>query len=72
MLGIAWSPDGSLLACGTYQQGMQVWDVTARSLRWVGQPHPTAFLQVAWNLDGTRLVGGGDDGSVYLWEGVQS
>ena len=26
------------------------------------------FKNVAWSPDGTRLVGGGEDGSVYLWE----
>ncbi len=70
ILGMAWSLDGTLLAGGTYLQGMRVWDVSAPSLRWAGLPHLIGFLDVAWSPDGTRLVGAGDDGSVYLWEGT--
>ena len=68
--GMAWSPDGNLLACGTYLRGMQVWDVRVGSLRWIGRTHLIGFSDVAWSPDGTQLVGGGDDGCIYLWEGV--
>jgi len=47
-----------------------VWDMTTRSLRWVGQPYQTMFIGVAWSPDGTRLAAGSDDGSVYLWQGT--
>jgi len=42
--------------------------VLARSHRWVGRQLPTWVRCVAWSPDGTRLVGGGDDGHVYLWD----
>ena len=35
---------------------------------WVGRTQPTLIRRVAWSPDGTRLVGGGDDGYVYLWD----
>ncbi len=66
--GVAWSPDGKLLACGTYQRGVQVWDVAAHSLRWADRAHATWLRRVAWSPDGTRVAGGGDDGSVSLWD----
>jgi WD40 repeat protein len=66
--GLAWSPDGQLLANGTYQWGIQVWDVNAASLRWVARTHTGRVFRVAWSHDGGRLVGGGDDGHVYLWD----
>ena len=69
-LGVAWSPDGHLLACGSYLRGVQVWEMTARTRRWVGRTQPTLIRRVAWSPDGTRLVGGGDDGYVYLWDAV--
>src|SRR5947209_16724027 len=67
LFGLAWSPDGKLLACGTYQRGVQVWDVTARCRRWVGEEHATWIRRVARSPDGTRVVGGGDDGHVSVW-----
>lgn len=66
--GLAWSPDGKLLACGTYQRGVQVWDVAAHTLRWEDRAYGTLLRRVAWSPDGTRVAGGGNDGSVILWE----
>ena len=66
--GLAWSPDGRWLACGSFLRGVQVWDMTTRIRRWVGQTQPTRIRRVAWSPDGTQLVGGGDDGSVYVWD----
>src|SRR5258706_8452367 len=45
-----------------------MWDVTVRSHRWVSRQLPAWIRRVAWSPDGTRLVGGGDDGHVYLWD----
>ncbi len=48
--------------------GVLVWEVTAHRCRWVGRQLPTWIRHVAWSPDGTRLVGAGDDGHVYLWD----
>lgn len=64
---VAWSPDGHFLACGSYLQGVQVWEMPACSLSWVGQTQPTRIRRVAWSPDGTRLAAGGNDGYVYVW-----
>jgi WD40 repeat protein/transcriptional regulator with XRE-family HTH domain len=65
---VAWSPDGRLLAGGRTLYGLQVWDVTARTPRWVSRAHPTMIRRVAWSPDGTRLASGGDEGSLYVWD----
>src|SRR5438270_10971356 len=67
--GMAWSPDGQQLACGTNLQGVHVWKVTAGSHWWVGHQLPTRIRRVAWCPDGTRLVGAGDDGIIYVLDG---
>ncbi|TMD60361.1 MAG: hypothetical protein E6I97_27985, partial [Chloroflexi bacterium] len=64
---VAWSPDGHLLASGTYQHGVQVWEMTALSRRWVGHAGLTFVRRVAWSPDGSRLASCGDDGSICLW-----
>jgi len=65
---VAWSPDGLWLAIGSYQQGVQVWDVTTGTCRWIGRGQQTRIRRVAWSPDVTRLASGGDDGSVCLRE----
>ncbi|GCE10092.1 hypothetical protein KDAU_74210 [Dictyobacter aurantiacus] len=65
---IAWSPDGHLLACGSYLQGVQVWEMPARRLRWVGETLPMRIGRVVWSPDGTRLAACGNNGYVYIWD----
>jgi WD40 repeat protein len=65
---VAWSPDGRFLASGSYLWGVQVWEVTTGTRRWVGRAQPTRTRRVAWSPDGTQLASCGDDGSVFLWD----
>ena len=66
--GVAFSPDGKLLASGTFLRGALVWDMSTRSLRWANRAHATWFRRVAWSPDSRRVDCGGDDGSISLWE----
>ena len=43
--GMAWSPDGQQLACGTNLQGVRVWKVTTGSRWWVGHWLPTGYVE---------------------------
>jgi WD40 repeat protein/transcriptional regulator with XRE-family HTH domain len=65
---VAWSPDGQRLACATYRHGVHVVELTADRQRWVEGSFPTGIRQTAWSLDSIRLVGAGEDGTVYLWD----
>jgi WD40 repeat protein len=41
--------------------------MTKQGFLWDKRPFSTIIHYVAWSPDGTRVVGGGDDGSLYLW-----
>ena len=69
---VVFSPDGTRLASGSWDQVIKVWDVETR--REVGTwevPPESDFLwplSVAFSPDGTRLVSGFQDGTVRLWD----
>jgi WD40 repeat protein/transcriptional regulator with XRE-family HTH domain len=66
--GVAWSPDGERLACGSHQHGVHVFEMTAQQPRWARALFPTSTLPVTWSPDGAQLAGGGGDGAVYVWD----
>src|SRR5207249_9586993 len=67
---LAFSPDGKVLAAGSYRQ-VQLWDASARThLRTLSGPvGPVRCL--AWSADGKHLAGGGgrpgELGEVRVW-----
>ena len=69
---VVFSPDGTSLASGSWDQVIKVWDVETR--REVGTwevPRESDSLwplSVAFSPDGTRLVSGFQDGTVRLWD----
>jgi WD40 repeat protein len=69
--GVAWSPDGRLLASAPSAaswRGVQVWEMPAGTHHWVGHTEPTWVRRLAWSPDGAWVVGGGDDGQLYVWD----
>jgi WD40 repeat protein len=67
--GVAFSPDGELLASAAWDGALQLWPVEGSkapvaTLR--GDRNP--LLSVAFSPDGARVAAGGWSGSVWVWD----
>jgi WD40 repeat protein len=65
VLSVAWSPDGTTLASGSYKE-VKLWNKDATLLRTL-EGHSNDVWSVAWSPDGTTLASGSEDGTIRLW-----
>jgi WD40 repeat protein len=65
---VAWSPDGKLIASGSYDKMVKLWDVASgQELRNL-QDHIDAVFAVAFSPNGKRLASGSQDRTVKIWD----
>ncbi|MDE2887843.1 MAG: hypothetical protein OXR72_06480 [Gemmatimonadota bacterium] len=66
VFNVLFSPDGRVVASGSYDNTMRLWDVaTGEALNTLS--HPSAINSVSFSPDGTTVASGADDNNVHLW-----
>jgi hypothetical protein len=69
--GLAFSPDGTMLALACWDGTAELWSVTPPGERGAVRAQGRSFLAVAFSIDGRLLATGGMDGAVRLWDVAQ-
>jgi WD40 repeat protein len=65
---LAFSPDGKLLASGSSDRTIKLWDVATGKERATLRGHAGEVSSVCFSPDGKVLASGGDDRTIKLWD----
>ncbi len=65
--GVAFSPDGKTLACGSMDGTIRLWDLNNGKLKTKLNGHIGFVNSIVFSSDGKHLATGSDDGSILLW-----
>lgn len=63
---LAWSPDGTRIASGSYDSTLQIWERISGACL-ACHRHPGWVHAVAWSPDGVRIAAALDDYMVQIW-----
>jgi predicted NACHT family NTPase len=65
---VAFSSDGRLLASGSGDKTIKLWDPATGALKHTLEGHSDSVLTVAFSPDGRLLASGSDDETIKLWD----
>ncbi|MDH3943826.1 MAG: hypothetical protein OEV06_07035 [Anaerolineae bacterium] len=69
--GIAWSPDGSMLASGGEDGAIQIWDTESNGLILEFNAHSGRVETLEWSPLGNFLASSGEDDFIRVWDAVK-
>ena len=67
---VAFSPDGSRIASGSYDQTLKLWDANSGDCLATMTGHRGSICTVAYSPEGSRIASGSDDQTLKLWDAV--
>ena len=65
---VSFSPDGTILASGDWDNDVRLWDVASGQLKNTLQGHTGEVRSVSFSPDGTTLASAGLDTTIRLWD----
>lgn len=68
VFAVAWSPDGTSIASGSWDKTVQVWDASNGKQIYIHRGHVTSVPAVAWSPDSRRIASASVDGTVQVWD----
>jgi WD40 repeat protein len=67
-MGLAFSPDGTLLASASWDQTIKLWEMASGAVRQTLVGHTDRVQTVTWSPDGRTLASAGFDHTIWLWD----